>query len=170
MAPFPITASHGRTVKRLRHCTQVRWLSRPFRNPDSDCLSGRPSLISAFESAVHSTWLDSTMSFASFASFAVLSLRNILGAPSTKIHINGTTFVSYILPPLVCYCLAAVLAVTPQTRTIRVALGPLVVLLALRAALSVDMSLGRPERKFLNIDLVVSVCRNEALQAHWRTD
>lgn len=86
----------------------------------------------------------------------MLSLRNILGAPSTKIPIDGTTFVLYILPPLVCYCLAAVLAITPQTRTIRVALGPLVVLLASRATLSVDMSLGRLERRFLNVDLVVS--------------
>jgi len=101
----------------------------------------------------------SSMTFASFASFSGLSLRNVLGVPSTKFPIDSATFVSYVLPPLVCYIVVALLAITPQTRTLRVALWPLVALLALRAALSVDMSLGEPAQKFLNIDLVVSVFR-----------
>ena len=93
----------------------------------------------------------------SFAPFTVLSLRTVLGIPSTKVPIDGITFVSYVLPPLVCYFAVAVLVVTPQTRTIRVALWPLVALLALRAALSMDMSHGKSEQKFHNVDFVVSV-------------
>ena len=93
----------------------------------------------------------------SFASFVVLSLRNALGVPSTTIPIDRTTFVSYVLPPVVCYFVVALLAVTPRTRAIRVALWPLVASLALRAAFSVDMSLGRPELKFLSSDMAVSV-------------
>lgn len=96
--------------------------------------------------------MNSTTSSLSFASFT----WNALGVPATKIPVNATTLVSYVLPPVVCYFGVALLAVTPQTRAIRVALWPLVALLALRAALSVDMSHGRFERKAFNIDLVVS--------------
>ncbi|KAH0826892.1 hypothetical protein J3R83DRAFT_4438 [Lanmaoa asiatica] len=86
-------------------------------------------------------------------------LRDALGVPSTKIPIDAVTLVSYVLPPVLCYFVVAALAVTPQTRAVRVALWPLVVSLALRAAVCVDMSLGIPERKFLDIDLRVSVYR-----------
>ncbi|KAF8552918.1 hypothetical protein OG21DRAFT_1464965 [Imleria badia] len=88
-------------------------------------------------------------------SFTALSLRNALGVPSAKIPIDGPTFVSYVLPPLACYFVVAFLAVTPQTRTVRVALWPFVALLALRAALSLDMSLGKTEQKFNNINFVL---------------
>ncbi|KAG6371945.1 hypothetical protein JVT61DRAFT_8958 [Boletus reticuloceps] len=96
------------------------------------------------------------MPFATLASFAASSLRNALGVPSTKIPIDGTTFVSYVLPPLVCTFVAALLAVKPHTRAGRIALWPLTTLLALRAALSVDMSLGRTEQKILDIDFVLA--------------
>ncbi|KAG9318899.1 hypothetical protein JVU11DRAFT_1009 [Chiua virens] len=66
----------------------------------------------------------------------------ILGIPSTKVPVGFATLVSFIIPPMVCYSAAAVLAVTPKTRTIRVALLPIVTLLALRAIVSLDMSLG----------------------------
>ncbi|KAF8551195.1 hypothetical protein OG21DRAFT_1487176 [Imleria badia] len=42
----------------------------------------------------------------------------------------------------------AMLAITPRTRAIRIALFPAIVLLALRAAVPVDMSLENTERKF----------------------
>ncbi|KAI9567223.1 hypothetical protein HD554DRAFT_2193151 [Boletus coccyginus] len=99
------------------------------------------------------------MTFASFASFAVLSLRNALGVPSTKFPIDNAIFVSYVLPPLVCYFVVALLAVTPQTRTLRVAVWPLVALLSLRAALSVDMSLDKPGQKFLNLFMLTIATR-----------
>ena len=99
------------------------------------------------------------MPSASFAS--VLSLRNALGVPLTKIPIDGTAFISYVLPPVVSYFVVALLAVTPRTRAVRVALGPLIVLLALRAALSVDMSLGRTGYKCNNSVMVVSLFRHK---------
>ncbi|KAH0836314.1 hypothetical protein J3R83DRAFT_7863 [Lanmaoa asiatica] len=67
------------------------------------------------------------------------------------------TFVSYILPPILGYYAVAVLAVTPRTHTLRVALWPVVALLALRAVASVDPTLGEPDRKFYNTVLVVSL-------------
>lgn len=94
---------------------------------------------------------DSTMSS------ATLFLRNALGVPSTRIPIDRTTFVTYALPLLVCYFLAAVLAVTSQTRTPRLAFWPLVALLALRAALSLDLSLGKTELKFNNTNFTASI-------------
>ena len=62
-----------------------------------------------------------------------------IGVPTTKAPINVATFVSYVLPPLLFYFAMAVLAITPQTRALRVAFWPVVALLALRAAFSVDM-------------------------------
>ena len=97
-------------------------------------------------------------------SFTVSSLRDALGVPSTKLPINGPIFVSYVIPLVVCYFIVAVLAVTPRTRAIRVALCPVVALLAFRAAVSVDMSQGNPERKFFNIEYVVRIFQHELLQ------
>ncbi|KAG8218009.1 hypothetical protein J3R82DRAFT_6201 [Butyriboletus roseoflavus] len=96
----------------------------------------------------------------SFGRLVVPSLREALGIPSTRIPIDVTTLVSYVLPPVVCYFVVAVLAVTPHTRAVRIGLWPIVSLLAFRAALSVDMSLGKTERKFLNVDMVASVYRH----------
>ena len=101
-----------------------------------------------------------TMSFAS-SSFTVLSFRNALDVPSIKIPTNGITFVLYVLPPLVCYFVVAVLAITPHTRTARVVLCPPTASLALRAALSMGMSLGKTERAIINAGFVVSVFRTD---------
>ena len=99
----------------------------------------------------------------SFASFVLLSLRNALHVPSAKIPIDLTTFILYVLPLVVCHFVVALLAVTPQTRVVRVALRPLV-LLALRAAISVDMSFGKTGNEFNNTVMVVSVFQHEPLQ------
>ncbi|KAG8216343.1 hypothetical protein J3R82DRAFT_6420 [Butyriboletus roseoflavus] len=74
----------------------------------------------------------------------------VLGIPPNKAPINVATFVSYVLPPIILYFVMAVLAVTPQTRVFRVACWLVIVLLALRAAFSVDIALGHFERKFHN--------------------
>jgi len=95
------------------------------------------------------------------------SLRNGLGVPPTKIPVDGTMFILYVLPPVVCYFVVALLAVTPQTRAVRVALWPLVALLALRAALSVDMSLGKPEQGYYNILLVLGMISVAVRSLHW---
>jgi hypothetical protein len=88
-------------------------------------------------------------------SFATSSLSDVLQIPPTRAPINSTNFVLYVLPPVLSYFAVAILAVTPQTHSLRVALWPLVALLTLRAAMSLDMSFGIPQRKFLDIDLVV---------------
>ncbi|KIJ05138.1 hypothetical protein PAXINDRAFT_122437 [Paxillus involutus ATCC 200175] len=77
--------------------------------------------------------------------------------PSTRAPFDPTNFASYVVPPVLSYLAVAVLAVTPQTHSLRVALWPFVALLALRAAMSLDLSLDVPQRKFLNVDLVLSM-------------
>ena len=96
-----------------------------------------------------------------FVSCVMLSLRNAFGIPSIKIPLDSATLVSYVLPSIASYFALAVLAVTSQTRSVRVALWPLVALLALRATLSVDMSQGKPEYLLLNSMFVVSVSRDD---------
>ena len=83
------------------------------------------------------------------------AMWGVVGVPTAKVPINAATFVSYVLPPVLFYFVMAVLAITPQTRALRVALWPVVALLALRAAISVDMAPSNFERKFHN-DLAVS--------------
>ncbi|KAF9242141.1 hypothetical protein BU15DRAFT_44403 [Melanogaster broomeanus] len=78
-------------------------------------------------------------------SFAALSLRDVLRVPSTPVSMNLANFLSYLLPPVLSYFGVAVLVVMPRTQSLRVALWPLVALLALRATLSFDFSLGNPE-------------------------
>ncbi|KAG9318908.1 hypothetical protein JVU11DRAFT_1018 [Chiua virens] len=80
-----------------------------------------------------------------------------LGGPSAKISIGIIYFVLYVLPPVVCYFAVAVLAITPQTHTTRVALWPLTALLALRAVVSVDTSHEKPEHQISDINLMALV-------------
>ena len=87
----------------------------------------------------------------SFPCFVLVESRSHQSVP-----IDIMAFVSHVLPPLLGYFFVAVLAVTPQTHILRVALWPVITLFALRAAVSVDMSLGEPDRKFRNTLFVVS--------------
>ncbi|KAF8135102.1 hypothetical protein EV363DRAFT_1322500 [Boletus edulis] len=96
-----------------------------------------------------------------------MSMWNALGLPSTRIPNDSTVFVSHVLPPVVFYFALAVLAVTPQTHAVRVALWPLIVLSALRAVLSVDMSHGEPEYSFLNTILVLLMVSGTVRSLGW---
>ncbi|KAG6373497.1 hypothetical protein JVT61DRAFT_6655 [Boletus reticuloceps] len=91
------------------------------------------------------------------ASSTALYLWNALGVPSTRIPIDNTTFISHVLPLVLFYFASAVLAVTPQTHAVRVALWPLIALLTLRTVLSVDMSSGKPEYSVLDTIFVVHI-------------
>ena len=95
--------------------------------------------------------------------FTVSSLLDVLRVPSTKVPIDVLIFVTYVIPPVACYVVVAVLAVTPQTRAIRVALWPVVAFLAFRAAVSVDISLGNPDQRILNVNFVVRVLQHISL-------
>ncbi|KAF9242041.1 hypothetical protein BU15DRAFT_60550 [Melanogaster broomeanus] len=90
-------------------------------------------------------------------SFAALSLRDVLRVPSTPVSMNLPNFLSYLLPPVLSYLGVAVLVVTQRTQLLRLALWPLVALLALRATLSFDFSLGNPEGVGPNVFLVISM-------------
>ncbi|KAF8135098.1 hypothetical protein EV363DRAFT_1582292 [Boletus edulis] len=92
---------------------------------------------------------------------------NALGVPSTRIPIDGATFISHVLPPVVFYIASAVLAVTPQMHTVRVALWPLIALLALRAVLSVDMSYGKPEWSSLDTLLALFMFSSATRSLGW---
>ncbi|KAF8838747.1 hypothetical protein BDN67DRAFT_971059 [Paxillus ammoniavirescens] len=86
-------------------------------------------------------------------SFAALSLSDVLQIPPTRVPIDPMNFISYVLPPVLSYFAVAILAVTPKTHSLRVALWPPVALLAWRAAMSLDLSFDIPQRKSLNINL-----------------
>ncbi|KAG9318900.1 hypothetical protein JVU11DRAFT_1010 [Chiua virens] len=94
----------------------------------------------------------------------------VLGVPPTKLPLGVTTLVSYILPPVICYFMVAVLAVTPQTHAIRIALWPVVVLLAFRAVVSVDMWLGEPKHQSLNTDLLLIMLNFVVRALDWTLD
>ncbi|KIJ13307.1 hypothetical protein PAXINDRAFT_100771 [Paxillus involutus ATCC 200175] len=97
----------------------------------------------------------STSTIAIMMSFAALSWSAVLRIPSIRAPIDPTNVISYVLPLVVLsYFAVAVLAVTPKTHSLRVALWPLVALLALRAAISIDLSLDVPQRQHLNVELV----------------
>ena len=91
-------------------------------------------------------------------SSTLLSLHDTVDVSSTNALIKKiTTFISHVLPPTLCYFVMAVLVITPQTRTIRLALCPVMVLLALRAVAPMDMiSLKITDRK-LHHNLAASV-------------
>ena len=66
-------------------------------------------------------------------------------------------FISLILPPVLGYFLLAVLTVTPKTHILRMALWPILVLFAVRAAVFVDLAPGVSGGQFRNMLFSVSV-------------
>lgn len=91
----------------------------------------------------------------------MLPFWNALGVPSTKLPLDVSTSVSYVLPPSVLSAVIGLLAMMPRTRAARVALWPIVALLALRAAVGVDMSLGKPGLRIMNAYFAVSVLQRK---------
>ncbi|KAI6164112.1 hypothetical protein EDD17DRAFT_1725094 [Pisolithus thermaeus] len=70
-------------------------------------------------------------------------------APAT-LQFDIYTFLAYILPAFLSYYIVAVLVILPETRMLRVALWPVTVFLAFRAAVTVDFSCKNPERTYIN--------------------
>ncbi|KAH7926245.1 hypothetical protein BV22DRAFT_1009446 [Leucogyrophana mollusca] len=91
-------------------------------------------------------------------SFALVTARNVLRLAPTRSPLTAHSFVSDILPPIACYFATAVLVLIPRTRWIRLALWPITLLLAFRAALSTDFSMNDPRQAFWNIDLLAMFC------------
>ena len=96
-----------------------------------------------------------------------MSLRDVLGVPSTQVPIGLTTFLSHIFPLAVSYVAMAMLAVAPKTRVFRVALWPVVTSLTLRAAF-VDWSCGKDGLRFFNGEFIVCIVqyRNSEGNSH----
>ena len=66
-------------------------------------------------------------------------------------------FIPFILPPVLGYFVLAVLTVTPKTHTLRMALWPVLVLFAVRAAVFVDLAMGESGGQFRNVLFAVSI-------------
>ncbi|KAI6039567.1 hypothetical protein EDC04DRAFT_2568328 [Pisolithus marmoratus] len=75
---------------------------------------------------------------------------DILRAPPTI-----CTLFTHVLPPCFSYYVVAVLVILPDTRTLRVAMWPLIIFLAFRAAVSVDFSFEDPRQTHLNVDFTL---------------
>ena len=91
-------------------------------------------------------------------SFTSSTLQDTVGESCTKaLTPEVVAIITHVLPVILCYFAMAVLAITPQTRTVRIALLPVVVVLALRAAVPMDVSFKITERNLYH-RLAVSVC------------
>ncbi|KAI5997687.1 membrane bound O-acyl transferase family-domain-containing protein [Pisolithus orientalis] len=74
---------------------------------------------------------------------------------SERLPFDGYTLLAYTLPPCLAYLVVALLVILPGTRMLRIALWPLIALLAFRAAVYVDFTGGNPQRTVLNLDFAL---------------
>lgn len=86
----------------------------------------------------------------------------IQGVLKTITPINIATFISHVLPPVLFYFIIAALATMPHTRTLRMALWPVLSLFAWRATFSADAP--SPLERQSSINLVVSALFATSLQ------
>lgn len=80
-------------------------------------------------------------------------LNNVLHIPSTRQPLDIRSTITYLLPPCLSYIVVAILVILPGTRTLRIAVWPLIAILAFRAAVYVDLSNGDPKNTFRNVQL-----------------
>lgn len=90
-------------------------------------------------------------SFLESLSTDILRVRRV----SERLPFDTYTFFAYVLPPCLSYHVVALLVIFPGTRILRIALWPLIALLAFRAAVSVDFTGGNPVLIYLNIDFAL---------------
>ena len=83
-------------------------------------------------------------------------LSAIFHIPLTRQPFDIHSAIVYLLPACLSYIVIATLVVLPGTRTLRVALWPLITILAFRGAVSVDLSNGDPQKSYRNVDFGVS--------------
>lgn len=78
--------------------------------------------------------------------------NDVLRVPPTSatLPFDIYTLLTYVLPAFLSYYIVAVLAILPGTRMLRLAIWPLTVFLAFRAAVSVDFSGKNPQRTYIN--------------------
>ncbi|KAG2085290.1 uncharacterized protein F5147DRAFT_782105 [Suillus discolor] len=97
----------------------------------------------------------------------MLPLLDVLRLPTTRVLLTTETFVSRVLPPVVCYFATAFLVLLPRTQPVRIALWPITAILALRAATSLDMSMGQQKLALLNMQLQISMMYIAARTLEW---
>lgn len=68
------------------------------------------------------------------------------------------SFFLVLLPPLLCYYITALLVLLPHTLLLRIALLPLTLSLALRAATQVDLTLGHDSDRLPYLNQGLAVC------------
>ena len=76
--------------------------------------------------------------------------------PSTRHAFDIRSTIIYLLPACLSYVAVAILVLFPGTRSLRIALWPLIAILAFRAAVYVDLSNGDPQSTYLNANFAVS--------------
>ncbi|KAG1849682.1 hypothetical protein DFJ58DRAFT_450088 [Suillus subalutaceus] len=86
----------------------------------------------------------------------MLSFPDGLRLPTARVPLTTATFVSGVLPPVVCGFATAFLVLLSRTQPVRIVLWPITAILAFRAATSLDVSMGQPKYNFLNTQLQVS--------------
>ena len=96
--------------------------------------------------------LTSVMSFGADRPF----LNDILHVSSMRQPFDVRSTITYLLPACLSYIVVAILVTLPGTRTLRIALWPLIAILAFRAAAYVDFSNGNPQSAYLNANFAVS--------------
>lgn len=75
---------------------------------------------------------------------------SFLPSAEDRVPITPARFVCGVLPAYVCYYAMAVMALTPNTRLIKLSFLPVGCYLAFKAATMYDLSGGDPAQKFQN--------------------
>ncbi|KAG6330097.1 hypothetical protein ID866_8993 [Astraeus odoratus] len=73
-------------------------------------------------------------------------------APETRVPFNTSNVFEHVLPASFSYIVVAVLVILPGTRLLRIAVWPLIALLAFHASTYVDFSNGNTQLSHLNVD------------------
>ncbi|KAG2127900.1 uncharacterized protein EDB93DRAFT_196437 [Suillus bovinus] len=94
-------------------------------------------------------------------------LPDDLHLTTPRAPLTTETFVSVILPPVVCYFATAFLVLLPRTQPVRIVLWPITAIFAFRSATSIDMCMGQPKLAYLNIDLQLSMVCIAARTFEW---
>ncbi|KAG2058210.1 hypothetical protein BDR06DRAFT_950635 [Suillus hirtellus] len=97
----------------------------------------------------------------------MLPLLDVLRLPTTRVLLTTETFAYRVLPPVACCFTTAFLVLMPRTQSVRIALWPITAILTLRAATSLDMSMGQPKLAFLNMQLQLSMIYIAARTLEW---
>ncbi|KAG2028681.1 hypothetical protein BDR03DRAFT_976403, partial [Suillus americanus] len=84
----------------------------------------------------------------------MLPFPDDLCLPTAKVPLTTETFVSGVLPPVICSFATAFLVLLPRTQPVRIVLWPITAILAFRAATSLDVCMRQPK---FNVELILQL-------------